>query len=114
MHDYLFGAEVVRLAFVAGVVVSLAFYQRTHLTTGSIVVPGYVGLFLFLPLTVVATFVNALTTYWVVNKVIRKRVLSRRSAAVECRPEGVRGPRHGRSRARAWQGPHERRQRRRA
>ncbi len=73
MHDYLFSSEAVRLAFVLGIVVSMAFYQKTQLTTGSIVVPGYTGLFLFLPVTVLATFANALTTYWLVNSVIRNR-----------------------------------------
>ena len=73
MHDYLFSSDAVRLAFVFGVVVSMLFYQRTQLTTGSIVVPGYTGLFLFLPVTIAATFANALVTYWLVNKVIRRR-----------------------------------------
>ena len=73
MHDYLFSSDAVRLAFILGVVVSMLVYQRTQLTTGSIVVPGYTGLFLFLPVTIAATFANALVTYWFVNKVLRKR-----------------------------------------
>lgn len=75
MHDYLFGPELVRLAFVAGIAISLVLYERRHVTTGSIVVPGYIGLFVFMPLTVAATFANALVTYWLVNRVLRKRVV---------------------------------------
>lgn len=75
MHDYLFGPELVRLAFVTGIAVSLLLYERRHITTGSIVVPGYIGLFIFMPLTVAATFANALLTYWLVNRVLRKRVV---------------------------------------
>ena len=40
MHDYLFTTEVVRFAFMFGVAVSMILYERRHLTTGSIVVPG--------------------------------------------------------------------------
>ena len=38
-------------------------YERLHLTTGSIVVPGYIAVFLVYPMVVVATFVNALLSY---------------------------------------------------
>ncbi len=75
MHDYLFSAEVVRFAFLAGVVVSMLLYERRHLTTGSLVVPGYVAVFLVHPLVVMATFLNALVTYWLVNRVLARRVL---------------------------------------
>lgn len=75
MRDYLFGIEVVRFAFLAGVVVSLVLYERRHLTTGSLVVPGYVAVFLIQPLVIVATVLNALVTYWFVNRVVARRVL---------------------------------------
>ena len=38
-----------RFAFVAGIVVSMVNYERRHLTTGSIVVPGYIAVFLLQP-----------------------------------------------------------------
>ena len=60
MHDYLFSSEIVRFAFVFGICVSMMLYERLHLTTGSIVVPGYIAMFLVYPMVVVATFVNAL------------------------------------------------------
>lgn len=75
MHDYLFSSEVVRFAFVFGVVVSMLMYERLHLTTGSIVVPGYIAIFLVYPLVIVATFVNALFSFWLVNSVIRRKFM---------------------------------------
>ncbi len=75
MTDYLFSIEVVRFAFVAGIVISLFLYERRHLTTGSLVVPGYVAVFLVQPLVIVATALNALVTYWLVNRILARRVL---------------------------------------
>jgi poly-gamma-glutamate biosynthesis protein PgsC/CapC len=75
VHDYLFSIEAVRFAFVAGIVTSMLLYERRHVTTGSIVVPGYIGIFLVQPLTIVATFANALFSYWLVNKVVQRRFL---------------------------------------
>ncbi|MEQ1785834.1 MAG: poly-gamma-glutamate biosynthesis protein PgsC/CapC [Acidimicrobiales bacterium] len=72
MRDYLFPIEVVRFAFVVGVVVSMLLYERRHLTTGSIVVPGYVAVFLLLPSALLATVVNAAVTYVLVNKVLMR------------------------------------------
>jgi poly-gamma-glutamate biosynthesis protein PgsC/CapC len=72
MHDYLFTTEVVRFAFMLGVAVSMILYERRHLTTGSIVVPGYIATFLATPFTIVATFLNAFVSYWMVNKVLRR------------------------------------------
>ncbi|MFN0156225.1 MAG: poly-gamma-glutamate biosynthesis protein PgsC/CapC [Gaiella sp.] len=70
MHDYLFSTDVVRLAFLAGVVASIVLYERTHLTTGSIVVPGYIAVFLIQPLVLLATFANALASWWIVNRLL--------------------------------------------
>ena len=72
MHDYLFSTEVVRFAFMFGVAVSMLLYERRHLTTGSIVVPGYIATFLVYPLIIVATFLNALLSYVIVNKLLRR------------------------------------------
>lgn len=75
MHDYLFSIEVVRFAFLAGVVTSILLYERRHLTTGSIVVPGYIAVFMVQPLVLVATFTNAVVTYWMVNRLLPRWVL---------------------------------------
>jgi poly-gamma-glutamate biosynthesis protein PgsC/CapC len=72
VHDYLLSTEVVRFAFVLGVAVSMMLYERRHLTTGSIVVPGYIAVFIVYPLIVVATFVNALLSYVILNKLLRR------------------------------------------
>jgi len=75
MHDYLFSADPVRLAFILGIIASMLYYERRHITTGSIVVPGYVALFVMQPSVLVATFANALLCYWLINRVLSRRVL---------------------------------------
>lgn len=75
MHDYLFSVEIVRFAFIAGVAVSMMLYERLHLTTGSIVVPGYLAVFLVFPSVIVATVANAFATYAIVNKLLPRWVL---------------------------------------
>ena len=72
MHDYLLSTEVVRFAFIFGVAVSMLLYERRHLTTGSIVVPGYIAAFIVYPLIIVATFLNAFASYLIVNKLLRR------------------------------------------
>lgn len=72
MHDYLFTTEVVRFAFMFGVAVSMLLYERRHLTTGSIVVPGYIATFIAMPTTLIATFLNAFISYFLVNKLLRR------------------------------------------
>ncbi len=75
MHDYLFGMEAVRFAFVFGVVMSMYLYERRHITTGSIVVPGYIAVFILHPLVLAATFANALASYWLINKLLPRFML---------------------------------------
>ena len=76
MTEYLFSSEVVRVTFIAGVVVSVLFYERLQLTTGGAIVPAYLALGLREPVTVVATVSAGYITYLVVNKVIgRQRIL---------------------------------------
>lgn len=75
MHDYLFPSEVVRFAFVFGVVVAMLLYERRHLTVGSIVVPGYIAIFIVAPMVLFITFLNAGITYLLMNKLIRRRFL---------------------------------------
>jgi poly-gamma-glutamate biosynthesis protein PgsC/CapC len=72
VHDYLLSSEIVRFAFVLGVAVSMMLYERRHLTTGSIVVPGYIAIFLVFPTVVIATFANAFISYFFINKILRK------------------------------------------
>ncbi len=75
MHDYLFSNEMVRLAFLLGIVASMVVYERWHLTTGSIVVPGYVGVYVLQPLVLVVSLINALATFYLVNRVLPRWVL---------------------------------------
>lgn len=70
MHDYLFVTDVVRFSFIIGIVVSVLLYERRHLSTGSVVVPGYIAVFGLQPLVLIATAVNALASYWLVNRLL--------------------------------------------
>jgi poly-gamma-glutamate biosynthesis protein PgsC/CapC len=74
MHDYLFGSEPVRLAFVLGILASMLYYERREITTGSIVVPGYIALFLPVPTVLLTTFANAFLSHWLVHRWLSKRV----------------------------------------
>lgn len=75
MRDYLLASEWVRFAFVLGVAVSMVLYEKRHITTGSIVVPGYIAVFVVYPPVIAVTFLNALFTYWFVNKFLRRYFL---------------------------------------
>jgi poly-gamma-glutamate biosynthesis protein PgsC/CapC len=75
VHDYLFDINTVRFAFIVGVLASVIVYERFHITSGSIVVPGYVAVFVLQPLILLITLANALFSYWMVNHVLRKRLL---------------------------------------
>lgn len=85
MHDYFLRPEVVRIALVVGVVVSIVFYERVQLTTGGAIVPAYLALFVVAPIYIVVTLVAGYLTYVVVSVVIAKRwiLYGRRKFEVE-------------------------------
>jgi poly-gamma-glutamate biosynthesis protein PgsC/CapC len=67
--------ELVRMAFVLGIVVSILFYERRHLTTGGIAVPGYLGFVIFQPLIVPAIFAASWLTYMIIHKGLTRVML---------------------------------------
>ncbi len=71
--DYGISAEIVRIAVVVGVVISVLFYERFHLTTGGAIVPGYLAIGLINPLSVVVTLLAGSLTYVIVHGVVLKR-----------------------------------------
>lgn len=75
MHNYLFDTELVRVAIVLGIVVSIFFYNRFGVTTGGAIVPGYLALFVPAPGHIVATLAIAVLTYWIVQKQLRPRLM---------------------------------------
>lgn len=85
VHDYLFRPEVVRVALVASVIISMLFYERIQLTTGGAIVPAYLALHLPAPLFVVSTIAAAYVTYLLVNRVLARRTIlyGRRKFEVE-------------------------------
>lgn len=85
MHEYYFQPEVVRVALVVGVVVSMLFYERVQLTTGGAIVPAYLALHLPAPLYVLTTLVIGYVTYLLVSVVLARRFIlyGRRKFEVE-------------------------------
>lgn len=85
MHEYFFRPEVVRIALVVGVIVSIIFYERVQLTTGGAIVPAYLAMFLPAPIFILTTLLVAYLTYLLVSVVIAKRVIlyGRRKFEVE-------------------------------
>lgn len=75
MHEYLVRPEVVRVALVVGVVISMLFYERVQLTTGGAIVPAYLALHLAAPLFIVTTIAGAYLTYVVVNVLLARRAI---------------------------------------
>jgi poly-gamma-glutamate biosynthesis protein PgsC/CapC len=73
MHDYLWDAELARLAVVLGVIIGLLIYQRTGLTFGGVIVPGYLASFMTRPTHIAATLLCGILTNLFINKVILKR-----------------------------------------
>ena len=64
--------DLVRMTFIVGVAVSVLLYERTHVTTGSIVVPGYIGVQVLNPASLVITAINSILTYVLVSRVLPK------------------------------------------
>ncbi|MDP9435040.1 MAG: poly-gamma-glutamate biosynthesis protein PgsC/CapC [Actinomycetota bacterium] len=85
MHSYFFQPEVVRVALVVGVVVSMLFYERVQLTTGGAIVPAYLALHLPAPLYVLTTLLIGYLTYLLVSVVLARRLIlyGRRKFEVE-------------------------------
>jgi poly-gamma-glutamate biosynthesis protein PgsC/CapC len=85
VHDYFFRPEVVRVALVLGVIVSMLFYERVQLTTGGAIVPAYLALHIPQPLFILTTIVAGFCTYLLVSVALARRVIlyGRRKFEVE-------------------------------
>jgi poly-gamma-glutamate biosynthesis protein PgsC/CapC len=75
MHEYLYEPDLVRIAVIAGVVISALLYERFHVTTGGAIVPGYLALFLLAPLAIAITLTTAYLTFRIVNGPIAARTI---------------------------------------
>jgi hypothetical protein len=62
-----FHPDLVRLAFVLGIVASILIYERRQVTTGGIAVPGYLAFAVFLPALAPAVIAIALATHALVH-----------------------------------------------
>lgn len=75
MTEQFYHPELIRFAFVLGVVVSILFYERFQLTTGGIAAPGYLAFALFDPLILPGVFLVALASHAVVHRGLAHIVL---------------------------------------
>ncbi len=75
MHEYAFDQELVRLAILLGVVVSMLFYDKYRVTTGGAIVPGYMALFFPSPTHIVVLLLIAVVTNWIVQRYLRPRYM---------------------------------------
>jgi poly-gamma-glutamate biosynthesis protein PgsC/CapC len=85
VHDYLYRPEVVRVALVVGVIVSMLFYERVQLTTGGAIVPAYLALHLPQPLFILTTVAAGYSTYLLVHGALARKLIlyGRRKFEVE-------------------------------
>ena len=74
MHEYLFEADLVRFAFILGIIVSVSLYDRFHIATG-IILPGYLGLFILQPVHLLITFATGVLIYWLVHRLLPRYLL---------------------------------------
>jgi len=73
--NYALDTELVRIAILLGVVVSMLFYSKYGMTTGGAIIPGYFALFVTQPTYIMVTLLMAITTYWIVQKQLRPRFM---------------------------------------
>ena len=75
MPEIIIDPNTTRLAILIGIIIGILIYQRTGLTTGGIIVPGYLTVFLTDPGHVVVTLGLASTTYAFVYQGLRRRYM---------------------------------------
>ena len=85
--------ELIRFAFVLGIVVSILFYERFQLTTGGIAAPGYLAFALFDPLILPGVFMVALATHAIVHRGLARRILLPTAAQFSCKRRSNTRPR---------------------
>jgi len=85
MREYLYAPDVVRVIVVAGVIVSILFYEKVQLTTGGAIVPSYLALSAPAPQFAVTTLASGYLTWVIVHVLLpRRRILyGRRKFEVE-------------------------------
>lgn len=73
MLDLTRDIELTRLAIVLGVIVGTLIYQRTGLTLGGVIIPGFFALSFPHPLHLVSTLLISVLTYLLIHKVLLQR-----------------------------------------
>lgn len=74
VHDYGIPMEEVRLALAIGIVISVLFYQRWRITNGSMVIAGYLSIFIDRPVYIFSTIALGMLTYYLVQNVIARKM----------------------------------------
>ncbi len=68
-------ADLLRFAFVFGILVSLFLYDKFHLGTGSLIVPGFFGILLFEPLVLIQCVLVSLICFGFVHKILPRYLI---------------------------------------
>ncbi|MEM9411395.1 MAG: poly-gamma-glutamate biosynthesis protein PgsC/CapC [Planctomycetota bacterium] len=71
--------DLIRFAFVLGMILSVYLYEKSHLTTGSIVVPGFLAIHIFEPWVILFTVLNAAVCFWLIHVLLPRFVLMQNS-----------------------------------
>ncbi len=74
MHNYGVPTEIVRLALVIGILISTLIYERWRVSSGAVVVAGYLALYVDRPAYIAITLALGLGTYQVVQHFIAPRM----------------------------------------
>ncbi|NNG40533.1 hypothetical protein HJ588_14795 [Flexivirga sp. ID2601S] len=73
MAEYAVSPEIARVVLVAGVILSMLFYERAQLTTGGAIVPAYFALSANRPVAIAVTIFVGYLTYLIVHYVVGRR-----------------------------------------
>ena len=65
-------ADLMRFGFIFGIIVSLFLYDRFHLGTGSLIVPGFFAALMFKPLILVQCLVVSVMCFIIVHKMLSR------------------------------------------
>ena len=75
ISQFVFSADMIWFAIFLSAVISMLVYERWGISTGGTIVAGYLALFIVRPTQVIITLGIAVTTYLIVHKYLRPRMM---------------------------------------
>ncbi len=71
-----FSPDLVRFSFLIGMILSVCLYEKSHITTGSIVVPGFLGTHVFDPGLIAVSVLNAWICFTLIHQLLPRILLT--------------------------------------